>query len=126
MGLDIWFTEDIRNALRAANEASAATAAVIAEVVGEAQSPSTEWLAVSLRAYRQGYMAALATVALAFGIGPQEVTLTGLRFRPEGLCEAPAEAPSLKGRGYPRERTPPARPLKQEGADRPWYRVEEP
>ena len=46
MGLDIWFAEDIRNALLAANEASAATAAVIAEVgggplTGSGQSPST-------------------------------------------------------------------------------------
>jgi hypothetical protein len=94
MGLDIWFAEDIRNALLAANEASAATAAVIAEVgrspsTGSGQDSglgssilrqaqgseqavidSTELLAVSLRAYREGYAAALATVALAFGISP--------------------------------------------------------
>ena len=98
MGLDIWFAEDIRNALLAANEASAATAAVIADVggrpstssrqgpstlrqalrqaqdrtqgSGRAVTDSTELLAVSLRAYRVGYAAALATVALAFGISP--------------------------------------------------------
>ena len=119
MGLDIWFAEDIRNALLAANEASAATAAVIAEMgggpstprqarddggsgqapsTGSGQAPSTfrqdfgelsraaqgsgqavtdstELLAVSLRAYREGYKAALATVALAFGIAPQAITL---------------------------------------------------
>ena len=115
MGLDIWFAEDIRNALLAANEASAATAAVIAEVgggssaspsTGSGQGPSTgagqgpsalrqaqdqalqqaqdsgqtvtdstELLAVTLRAYREGYKAALATVALAFGIAPQTITL---------------------------------------------------
>jgi hypothetical protein len=103
VGLDIWFAEDIRNALLAANEASAATAAVIAEVgggpsTGSGQSPSTglgqspstlrqaqgsgqavtdstELLAVSLRAYREGYKAALTTVALAFGIAPQAITL---------------------------------------------------
>ena len=95
MGLDIWFAEDIRNALLAANEASAATAAVIAEVgggpsTGSGQGPSTlrraqgsgqavteatELLAVSLRAYREGYRAALTTVALAFGIAPQAITL---------------------------------------------------
>jgi hypothetical protein len=145
VGLDIWFAEDIRNALLAANEASAATAAVIAEVgggpsigsgqgpsagsgqspstvrqaqgsgqgpsigsgqgpsIGSGQSPSTlrqaqgsgqspstlrqaqgsgqavtdstELLAVSLRAYREGYKAALTTVALAFGIAPQAITL---------------------------------------------------
>jgi hypothetical protein len=103
MGLDIWFAEDVRNALLAANEASAATAAVMAEVgwgpptprrarddagsgtgpstVGQAQgsseavTDSSELLAVSLRAYREGYKAALATVALAFGIAPQAITL---------------------------------------------------
>ena len=99
MGLDIWFAEDIRNALLAANEASGATAAVIAEVgggpsaspsTGSGQGPSTlrqargsgqgvtdttELLAVSLWAYREGYKAALTTVALAFGITPQAITL---------------------------------------------------
>ncbi|NIO69072.1 MAG: hypothetical protein GTN71_08560 [Anaerolineae bacterium] len=110
--MDIWFAEDIRNALLAANEASAATAAVIAEVgggpstgsgqrpstgsgqrpsTGSEQSPSvlrqaqgsgqaltdsTELLAVSLRAYREGYKAALTTVALAFGIAPQAIALS--------------------------------------------------
>ena len=95
MGLDIWFAEDIRNALLAANEASAATAAVIAEVgqrpsassgqgpsslrqaqgSGQAVTDSTDLLTVSLRAYREGYKAALATLALAFGIAPQAITL---------------------------------------------------
>jgi hypothetical protein len=114
MGLDIWFAEDIRNALLAANEASGATAAVIAEVgggpstspstgsgqgpsassrqgpstlrqaqdrtqgSGQAVTDSTELLAVSLRAYREGYKAALTTVALAFGIAPQAITLQPL------------------------------------------------
>ena len=36
---------------------------------------ATELLAVSLRAYREGYKAALTTVALAFGIAPQAITL---------------------------------------------------
>ena len=82
MGLDIWFAEDIRNALLAANEASAATAAVIAEAgrllpagSEQAVTDSAELLAVSLRAYREGYKAALATVALAFGIAPQTIIL---------------------------------------------------
>jgi hypothetical protein len=39
---------------------------------------STELLAVSLRAYREGYKAALTTVALAFGIAPQAITLQPL------------------------------------------------
>ena len=82
MGLDIWFAEDIRNTLLAANEASAATAAVIAEIgvspstsPGQAVTDSTDLLTVSLRAYREGYKAALATVALAFGIAPQAIAL---------------------------------------------------
>ena len=58
MALDIFFSEDIRNALMAANEASSATAAVV-----DIPNPT-------LRAYRQGYRAALATVALAFGLSP--------------------------------------------------------
>jgi hypothetical protein len=88
MGLDIWFAEDIRNTLLAANEASAATAAVIAEIgvspstspstgsgrgSGQAVTDATDLLAVSLRAYREGYKAALVTVALAFGIAPQKI-----------------------------------------------------
>jgi hypothetical protein len=36
---------------------------------------TTELLAVSLWAYREGYKAALTTVALAFGIAPQAITL---------------------------------------------------
>jgi hypothetical protein len=85
MRLDIWFAEDIRNALLAANEASAATASVIAEAgsglsasLGQTMTDSSDLLAVTLRAYREGYKTALATVALAFGIAPQTVTLRPL------------------------------------------------
>jgi len=134
MGLDIWFAEDIRNALLAANEASAATAAVIAEVgqgpsassgqrpsassgqgpsslrqaqgSGQAVTDSTDLLTVSLRAYREGYKAALATLALAFGIAPQAITLRpfdsgqgrqaqdhGLRVEPQGEIFQPLHTP---------------------------------
>ena len=68
MGLDIWFAEDIRNALLAANEASAATAAIIAE-----QDLSGPQAIMILRAYHKGYRAALVTVALAFGLPPQTI-----------------------------------------------------
>ncbi len=121
MGLDIWFAEDIRNALLAANEASAATVAVIAEVgggpstspstgsgqdsgqgpsassrqgpstlrqapgSGQAVTDSTELLAVSLRAYREGYAAALATVALAFGISPAALWREAVRVGEDQL-----------------------------------------
>ena len=55
--------------LLAANEASASTAAVIADV-GRDPSTGSGPLVACLRAYREGYTAALATVALAFGLSP--------------------------------------------------------
>jgi hypothetical protein len=42
---------------------------------GQAVTDATDLLAVSLRAYREGYKAALVTVALAFGIAPQAIAL---------------------------------------------------
>jgi hypothetical protein len=63
VGLDIYCKEDVANALLAAEEASNATAAALMDVVGDP---------VKLRAYREGYRAALATVALAFGLSPRE------------------------------------------------------
>lgn len=64
MGLDIFFLEDVRNALLAADEASNATARVCATMT---EDP------VTLRAYLEGYRAALSTVALAFGLSPAVV-----------------------------------------------------
>jgi hypothetical protein len=61
MGLDIFFIEDVRNALLAADEASSSTARACAAVSGNQ---------VTLRAYLEGYRAALTTVALAFGLSP--------------------------------------------------------
>jgi len=61
MGLDIFFGEDIRNALLAADEASSSTARVCTAV---GRDPLT------LRAYLEGYRAALTTLALAFGLSP--------------------------------------------------------
>lgn len=63
MGLDIFFAEDIRNALLAANEASTATARACAAGGQVGDLPL-------LRAYLEGYRAALTTVALAFGLEP--------------------------------------------------------
>ena len=94
MGLDIWFAEDIRNALLAANEASAATVAVIAEVGGgpstdsrQPKADSINLATVRLRAYREGYKAALATLALAFGIAPQAIALHSLGGAEDGPLE---------------------------------------
>jgi len=66
MGLDVWFAEDIRRALAAADAASALTA------LEAAWSPGVD--AVALRSFRRGYKVALGVVALAFGVGPGLVT----------------------------------------------------
>ena len=66
MGLDIFFAEDIRNALLAADEASSSTARVCAAVGGDGRVGDLPLL----RGYLEGYRAALSTVALAFGLSP--------------------------------------------------------
>lgn len=92
MGLDIFFSEDIRNALLAANEASSATAAVAtgqdirtldriterlrgelsedSQVLLEALRDAAVGNVDAVRHYRHGYKAALTTVALSFGLSP--------------------------------------------------------
>jgi hypothetical protein len=57
MGLDIWFKEDIANALQAAEE-SVAGAIAMAEPTAD------------LTAYQAGFRAALKTLAVAFGVSP--------------------------------------------------------
>ena len=74
MGLDIFFAEDIRNALLAADEASSSTARVCAAVGGDPVTPRAEPRDEALRAYLEGYRAALTTVALAFGLSPDIIT----------------------------------------------------
>lgn len=66
MGFDFFLPEDIHNALLAANEGSAQTAAMVAPLL-----PST----VELRAFRVGYQAALVTVGLAFGLPPESMRI---------------------------------------------------
>lgn len=61
MSLDIWFREDIKHLLMAAERASALSLAQAAE---SAADPG------ALRAYRRGYRAALSAIALACGITP--------------------------------------------------------
>jgi len=70
MGLEFWFRDDIRNALLAANEASAQTAAMVAML-----EPGPE--PGELRTFRDGFKAGLITVALAFGLTPQSIIITG-------------------------------------------------
>jgi len=65
MGLDIFFVENVRNALLAAEEASTATARICAAGGGD---PAVLW------AYLEGYRTALVTVALAFGLEPAIIT----------------------------------------------------
>ena len=87
MGLDIWFREDILHALKAAEQASATTAAAIEHALGSPSAgsgcnPSTGSGRQAegagdpryLRAYREGYRAALITVATAFGIAQPDDT----------------------------------------------------
>ncbi|MBC7249298.1 MAG: hypothetical protein H5T62_03365, partial [Anaerolineae bacterium] len=69
MGLDIWFREDILHALQAADQASATTAAALEHALGGAEGTGVGDPRY-LRAYREGYRAALVTVAIAFGIEP--------------------------------------------------------
>jgi hypothetical protein len=72
MALDIYFSEDIRNALLAADEASTSTARACAAVDGDQ---------VTLRAYMEGYRAALSTVALAFGLMPSVIVAQGATIK---------------------------------------------
>lgn len=59
MGPDVYFSDDIRNALLAADAGSAATAEMLGMGSGDVQA---------IINYRRGYRAALITVALAFGL----------------------------------------------------------
>ncbi len=59
MALDIWFKEDIENAVRAANEATSSTLAMFEHMTDNHEL---------LSAYQQGYRLALITMATTFGI----------------------------------------------------------
>ena len=58
MGLDVWFREDLEQTIMAVDQASAMTAVAIDNV----SQPEL------VRAWRQGFRAALVTLAVAFGI----------------------------------------------------------
>lgn len=68
MGLDIWFKEDIANILRAANEANLSALAAGAHNDEAVIRGASERGAELRRAYRQGFVAALTTLWLAFGL----------------------------------------------------------
>jgi hypothetical protein len=127
MGLDIWFREDLRNAILAANEASNATAEaatsqdartldLIAEKLREELPEGTSRVLLDalhaaavgnvdvIRHYRRGYRAALATLALAFGLCPAvidggkplEVPILSPSILRRGSGQTPKE-PALSG-----------------------------
>lgn len=97
MSLDIFFLDDIRNALLAADAASSGVTGVAfeaqaqlldqvyAELAKELQSAKGQRLLAGLHLaakdslrgmvyYRRGYRAALVTIALAFGVSPAVFT----------------------------------------------------
>jgi hypothetical protein len=58
MGLDVWFKDDIANILQAANEAN--LSAILASGRASAEESSGAAAVELLRAYRRGFVAALA------------------------------------------------------------------
>lgn len=67
MGLNVYYPQDIRNALLAAEQATGAAL--------DASSESDDFLA----GYRAGYRAALVTFGLAFGLVPTQTQQGGNR-----------------------------------------------
>ncbi len=59
MALDIWFKEDIANAVKAAHEAGSSSLTMFEQMTENSDL---------VRAYGQGYRSALIAVATAFGI----------------------------------------------------------
>ena len=82
--MDVFCQDDIANVLLAAENASSSTTAALLDVAG---SPAR------LRAFREGYRAALVVVALAFGLKD-----TGI-----GALPAPVEAEAVWVRSPERE-----------------------
>jgi len=79
MALDVWYRSDIQNALSAAEQASEAAL----RAAGNAGDPFVV-------GYASGYRAALATLALAFGLLPAV-------SQPQGGRSFSSEIPSLAG-----------------------------
>jgi len=68
MGLDIWFKDDIKNILLGVELANAHLAAYYSDA--------------EVRAYREGFKAALAAAAVSFGIYPGEIDARTVRQQP--------------------------------------------
>jgi hypothetical protein len=66
MGLDVWFKDDIANILRAANEANLSAMVVSGRAFVEEDAGAADM--ELRRAYRRGFVAALAALAQALGL----------------------------------------------------------
>jgi hypothetical protein len=75
MGLDIWFKDDIKNILLGVEFANAHLAARY----GDAE----------VRAYREGFTAALTATAVSFGIWPGEIQAGHVRVEPKMALQPP-------------------------------------
>jgi hypothetical protein len=71
MGLDVWFKDDIANILQAANEAN--LSAILASGRASAEESSGAADVELLRAYRRGFVAAVAALAQALGLPVRDV-----------------------------------------------------
>jgi hypothetical protein len=78
MGLDIWFKDDIKNILTGVELANGHLASHYSDA--------------EVRAYREGFKAALAATATSLGIGPGEIDV-----KPVGPQSRIALLPSSKG-----------------------------
>ncbi|MDY7039657.1 MAG: hypothetical protein SVX38_02205 [Chloroflexota bacterium] len=89
MGLDIWFREDVARAILAAEQASATTAAAMERALSGVEG-AVAGDPQYLQAYREGYKAALVTVATAFGLKSPEdgfsQHLSGTSFQTQSEC----------------------------------------
>ena len=71
--MSIWFSDDIRNALLAANEGGQPSLEQIRELLVQSCWSGE----VVERAYREGHKAALVTIAIAFGLSPAVIASNG-------------------------------------------------
>jgi len=88
MTLDVWYKSDIQNALRAAEAAANATACA----AGLRQVQGTVQLTPFMIGFLIGYRAALATIALTFGLNVSTAYLdTTIKTLLEGGSHEPKD-----------------------------------
>jgi hypothetical protein len=89
VALDVYYKQDLYNALRAAYAANEGPATLVAEMLEDKELQDIP-LDVLLRIYRRGFHAALGVIALAFG-------LDELERGPQGRVSVePHHSPSLR------------------------------